>query len=85
MFHCTFLPGLGRGQAVQRGQYLGTISGPGGPGYAVTPHVDMTLWRTSDGGFTRSATPFSGANAIAGVSFPDVGGFNQHYGTVVYP
>jgi uncharacterized protein YraI len=85
MFHCTFDGSLRSGSVVAQGQYLGTISGPGGPGYAVTPHVDMTLWRSSDGGFSRTAAPFSGANAISGVSFPDVGGFNQHYGTVVYP
>jgi uncharacterized protein YraI len=85
MFHCTFISSLASGSYVQQGQYLGTISGPGGPGYAVTPHLDMTLWRSDNGGFSRAAAPFSGGNAIGGVSFPDVGGFNQHFGTRVYP
>lgn len=83
MFHCTFDGGLGRGQSVQQGQYLGTISGPGGAGYASTPHIDMTLWQTGGGG--RSAAPFTGGNAISGSSFPDVGGGNQHGGTQFTP
>ena len=85
MFHATFLSSLGGGQAVQQGQYIGTISGPGGNGYAVTPHLEIDVWRTSDGGFSRSSVPFTGSNAISGVSFPDIGGGNQHYGTRVYP
>lgn len=83
MFHCTFDAGLGRGQSVQQGQYLGTVSGPGGAGYASTPHVDITLWETSGGG--RTAAPFSGGNAISGWSFEDVGGWNQHNGTQFNP
>ncbi|HEV2107686.1 MAG TPA: peptidoglycan DD-metalloendopeptidase family protein, partial [Thermomicrobiales bacterium] len=85
MFHCTFAGSLGSGQTVQQGQYLGTVSGPGGNGYAGTPHIDMTLWRSSDGGSTRSSSPFSGANAVSGMSFPDVGGWNQHYGIQFNP
>jgi uncharacterized protein YraI len=83
MFHSTFDGSLARGQSVSQGQYLGTVSGPGGPGYASTPHVDMTLWYTGGGG--RAASPFSGANAISGMSFPDVGGANQHGGTSFTP
>lgn len=83
MFHGTFDSGIGRGQSVSQGQYLGTVSGPGGAGYASTPHIDMTLWRTADGG--RSAAPFNGGNAISGISFEDVGGSNQHAGTTFTP
>jgi uncharacterized protein YraI len=83
MFHSTFDGGLSRGQWVDQGQYLGTVSGPGGAGYASTPHVDITLWQTSGGG--RAAAPFSGGNAISGMSFDDVGGSNQHGGTTFNP
>lgn len=85
MFHVTYDSGLGRGDWVSQGQYLGTISGPGGAGYASTPHIDMTLWQSSDGGRTRSAAPFSGGNSISGMSFADVGGWNQHGGTQFTP
>ncbi len=86
MFHATFLSSLSAGQTVSQGQYLGTVSGPGGPGYASVPHIDMTLWQSSDGGLrSRIAAPYTGINAISGMSFPDTGGYNQHYGTVFYP
>jgi uncharacterized protein YraI len=85
MFHVTYDSGLGRGQWVEQGQYLGTISGPGGAGYASTPHVDMTLWQSSDGGSSRAAAPFTGGNAVSGYDFPDVGGWNQHNGTTFNP
>lgn len=86
MFHVTFLPSLASGQTVGQGQYLGQISGPGGAGYAAVPHVDMTLWQSTDGGLrSRVASPYVGSNAISGTSFPDTGGANQHGGTVFYP
>jgi uncharacterized protein YraI len=85
MFHCTFDPSLRSGQPVQQGQVLGTISGPGGNGYASTPHIDMTLWQSSDGARSRSATPFMGGNAVSGMSFTDTGGANQHSGTRFNP
>ena len=85
MFHATFLSSLTPGTTVSQGQYLGTVSGPGGNGYAVVPHLEMDVWRTSDGGYTRSSVPFTGINAISGQAFPDIGGYNQYYGTVFYP
>ena len=85
MFHVTFLSSLSSGQQLSQGQYLGTISGPGGPGYAVTPHVDITLWRSSDGARTRSSAPFSGGNSIGGLNLADIGGSQQHTGTLFYP
>lgn len=83
MFHVTYDGSLERGQTVQQGQYLGSISAPGGEGYASTPHVDMTLWQTGGGG--RSAAPYTGDNAISGMSFSDIGGGNQHGGTQFNP
>ncbi len=85
MFHASFLSTLTPGTTVSQGQYLGTVSGPGGNGYAVVPHLEMDVWRTSDGGYTRSSVPFTGINAISGMEFPDIGTYNQHYGTVFYP
>lgn len=82
LFHVTF-DGFSSGQSVQQGQPLGVISGPGGPGYAGTPHVDLTLWQLGDG--ANVSTPFAGANAIAGQEFPDAGAGNQHMGATVSP
>lgn len=85
MFHFTADSGVGRGQTVQQGQYLGSISGPGGNGYASTPHVEIDVWQTNDGVRTRTSVPFTGGNAISGMSFPDIGGSNQHNGTQFNP
>ena len=84
MFHVTYDYGLSRGQSIQAGQQLGTISGPGGEGYMSTAHVDTTLWQLV-GGSTHVSTPFSGQFAINGADFPDVGGVNQHMGVRVTP
>jgi len=80
MFHVTFSGDLGRGDTITQGQWLGTISGPGGPGYASTPHVDMTLWASG-----RVSTPFSGAFAISGQSFAGGASYNLHGGTTIRP
>lgn len=86
MFHVTFDSSLSWGQEISQGQYLGTISGPGGDGYMGFEHVHMSLWQTSDGGnWDRTAVPFTGQNAISGMDFPDAGGGNQYAGTVFYP
>lgn len=83
MFHLTLDGSIGAGTAVERGQRLGVISGPGGPGYMSTPHLDMTLWRIDGGGHV--ATPWSGKYAIGGHDFPDIGGGNQHMDYTVSP
>jgi uncharacterized protein YgiM (DUF1202 family) len=86
MFHVTFMGGLEAGTSVQQGQYLGEISGPGGPGYMGTPHLHFTLWASSDNGnWDRQAVPFTGQYAISGMDFPDSGGGNTHGGTVFSP
>jgi uncharacterized protein YgiM (DUF1202 family) len=84
MFHVTYDYSLSRGQSIQAGQPVGTISGPGGEGYMSTAHVDMTLWQLAGGG-THVATPFTGQFAIGGTEFPDTGGGNQHMGVEVTP
>jgi len=82
-FHVTVGGGFASGQQVTQGQVPGSISPPGGDGYAVTPHIDLTLWRTDGGG--RVSAPFSGQNAISGRDFPDIGGYNQYLGTEIIP
>ncbi len=86
LFHVAIDGGIGEGDPIRQGQYLGTISGPGGPGFAGTPHVHFALWETTDGGnWSRAAAPFVGAYAIAGAEFPDIGGGNQYQGTGFAP
>jgi murein DD-endopeptidase MepM/ murein hydrolase activator NlpD len=82
-FHVTYDRGVARGGSVERGQRIGTISGPGGDGYESMAHIDITCWRLSGGG--NEAVPFVGPNAIAGREFPDTGGANQHMGESVTP
>jgi hypothetical protein len=83
VFHVTIDRGLGRGDRVERGQSIGTISGPGGEGYMSIAHIDITAWRLTNNG--HEAVPFEGPNAIAGMEFPDTGGTNQHMGARVTP
>jgi uncharacterized protein YraI len=86
MFHVTFMSGLEPGTAVRQGQHLGQISGPGGPGFAGTPHLHFTLWGTNDNGnWDRHAEPFTGPYAISGMDFPDLGGGSQYGGTEFSP
>ncbi len=82
-FHATIDYSLSRGQAVQTGQQMGTISGPGGEGYMSTAHLDLTLWQLAGGG--HIATPFTGQFAIGGMDFPNTGGGNEHMGVRVTP
>jgi len=83
VFHVTIDRGIGRGDSIERGQQIGTVSGPGGEGYMSMAHIDMTVWQLSGRG--HEATPFSGPNAIAGQEFPDTGGGNQYMGVTVSP
>lgn len=86
LFHVAIDGGIQEGDPVGQGQYLGTISGPGGPGFVGSPHLHFTLWQTGDGGnWDRTATPFVGEYAISGMEFPDTGGSNQHRGTTFTP
>jgi uncharacterized protein YraI len=86
MFHVDFMNGLEAGTNVQQGQYLGAVSGPGGPGFAGTPHLHFTLWSSSDNGnWDRQAVPFTGQYAISGMDFADTGGGNTYRGTEFQP
>ena len=85
-FHTYIAEGLAAGQRVTQGQYLGTIAEPGDANNGGTSHLHLTLWRTDDGGnWDRHAIPFTGAFAIDGVDLPDIGGSDQHLGTVIWP
>jgi murein DD-endopeptidase MepM/ murein hydrolase activator NlpD len=83
VFHVTLDRDLASGTTVQRGQRIGTISGPGGDGYMSMAHIDITVWSLAGRG--HEAVPFTGPNAIAGHEFPDTGGANQHMGATVTP
>lgn len=86
LFHLTLDPSIGAGDTVSQGEVLGTVSGPGGPGYSDLPHIHITLWETSDGGnWSRTAAPFTGDYAISGESFPDTGEASAWSGTLIYP
>ncbi|HET8522593.1 MAG TPA: M23 family metallopeptidase, partial [Thermomicrobiales bacterium] len=82
-FHTYLAPGLAPGQTLRQGQYLGTIAGPGDGGNGGTPHLHLTLWATNDGGnWSRIATPFTGAYALEGTSYPALSDstYNQYQG-----
>jgi len=83
VFHVTLDRDMARGATVERGQRIGTISGPGGEGFMSMAHIDITVWQLAGRG--HEAVPFVGPNAIAGREFPDTGGANQHMGTTVTP
>jgi uncharacterized protein YraI len=83
-FHTYVDGGLAAGQSISQGQYVGSIAAPGDGANAGFPHLHFTVWQTSDGGnWDRVAVPFTGANAISGQDFPDIGGSNQHAGTII--
>ena len=85
-FHVTVDSGFAAGDSIAQGQAVGSISGPGGPGFAGVPHIHLTLWETTDGGnWSRVAAPFVGPYAISGQEFPDTGGGNQYAGTEFTP
>jgi uncharacterized protein YraI len=87
LFHITLNSGITSGTVLTQGQPIGYISGPGGTGYQVTPHVDMTLWELPNGGGTpRISTPFTGQFAIDGREFPPGAlAFNTWGGTIINP
>ncbi len=85
-FHTYIARGLAAGQRVTQGRYLGTLAEPWDAANGGVSHLHLTLWRTNDrGNWDRHAVPFSGAFAIEGVDLPDIGGVDQHLGTVIWP
>lgn len=86
MFHVDFAGRYKAGTPVSQGEPMGIISGSGGPGFAGSPHLHFTLWKSSDdGNWDRHAVPFTGAYAIEGMDFPDIGGGSQYAGTTFNP
>lgn len=86
MFHANFDAGLGEGDPVSQGQYIGTISGPGEGANGGTPHLHIAVWATDDGGnWSRESVPFTGSLAISGNEYANTGAGFEHTGTVVYP
>jgi len=85
-FH-TYVGGwLDEGQPVNQGDYLGAVAWPWEKQNGGSPHLHLTLWRTTDGGnWSRIAAPFTGPYAIEGVDLPDWSVADQHRGTVVWP
>ena len=74
MFHLTVDRAWEPGDVIQQGDFIGTISPPGGEGFVQVPHIHIALWQTNDGGnWNRVATPFTGQFAISGTSFPSNG------------
>lgn len=86
IFHLT-LDGWNDGDTITQGDYLGTISGPGGAGYVDNfAHLHISVWQTTDGGnWSRIAVPFTGVNAISGQEFPASGSYSEWAGTIIYP
>jgi uncharacterized protein YgiM (DUF1202 family) len=86
LFHVDIDPSIAAGDAVSQGQYIGTVSYPGGGGNGGWSHIHMTVWATSDGGnWDRQAIPFEGATAISGQSFPSSGVSQDWTGTIINP
>jgi murein DD-endopeptidase MepM/ murein hydrolase activator NlpD len=81
MFHLTVDRGWEPGETIQQGDFIGTISPPGGEGFVQVPHIHLTLWQTNDGGnWNRVATPFTGQFTISGNNFPSNGSAFQWSG-----
>jgi uncharacterized protein YgiM (DUF1202 family) len=86
MFHLTVDRGWQPGDRINQGDYIGTVSGPGGEGFVDFAHIHLTAWETTDGGnWSRIAVPFTGVNAINGVDYPADGSYSQWNGTRFTP
>ncbi len=86
MFHLTVDRKWNPGDTIVQGEFIGTVSPPGGEGFQQVPHIHLTLWQTNDGGnWDRKAMPFTGQFAISGIEFPSDGTAYQWSGFVFYP
>jgi uncharacterized protein YgiM (DUF1202 family) len=81
MFHLTVDRAWEPGDTIQQGDFIGTVSPPGGEGFQQVPHIHLTLWQTNDGGnWDRHAVPFTGQFTISGNSLPADGSAYQWSG-----
>jgi murein DD-endopeptidase MepM/ murein hydrolase activator NlpD len=86
LFHIDIEGSITAGDRITQGQYIGTVSGPGGGGNGGTPHIHITAWATDDGGnWSRESIPFEGVAAISGQDFPNNGSSLQWTGTIIRP
>jgi uncharacterized protein YgiM (DUF1202 family) len=84
LFHIDIDPSITEGDSLTQGQYIGTVSPPGGGGNGGTPHIHLTAWATDDGGnWSRRAIPFEGVAAIEGQEFPNDGSSQDWTGTII--
>lgn len=86
LFHIDIDGSIAPGDQLTQGQFIGTVSPPGGGGNGGTPHIHLTAWATEDGGnWSRDSIPFEGIAAIAGQEFPNDGTSLQWTGTIITP
>lgn len=86
LFHIDIDGSITPGDQLTQGQYIGTVSPPGGGGNGGTPHIHLTAWATDDGGnWSRESIPFEGVAAIDGQEFPNDGTSLQWTGTIINP
>lgn len=86
LFHIDIEGSITAGDRITQGQFIGTVSGPGGGGNGGTPHIHLTAWATDDGGnWSRESIPFEGVAAISGQDFPNDGSSLQWTGTIIRP
>ncbi len=86
VFHLDLAREIEVGRQLSAGQRIGNVAGPGGGGNGGTPHIHLTLWKTSDGGNdSRTSVPFDGNHPLEGTSFPAGRDkqFNQHLGAAL--
>lgn len=86
LFHIDIDGAISPGDRLTQGQFIGTVSPPGGGGNGGTPHIHLTAWATDDGGnWSRDSIPFEGRAAINGQEFPNNGSSLQWTGTIITP
>ncbi len=86
LFHIEIDGAIQPGDRLTQGQFIGTVSPPGGGGNGGTPHIHLTAWATDDGGnWSRDSIPFEGIAAISGQNFPNDGSSLQWTGTIITP
>jgi uncharacterized protein YraI len=86
LFHVDIDSSITEGDQLTQGEYIGTVSAPGGGGNGGWAHIHITAWATEDGGnWSREAIPFTGRAAISGQEFPSDGSSQDWTGTEINP